>query len=606
MLELTFFGGFIKNLFIKMKRFHIVFIGLLLAAICFSFLNRSSVQSESKINGEINFVSPNIVISQIYGGGGNGATSQFVNDFVVLFNRGSSPVSLAGWSTQYASAGGTEWLVTPLSNVTLEPGQYYLIQYGSGGNNGAALPSPDVIAPMVTNNAGNSFIPNLSATTGKLALVNSTAHLPALSCPGEPGIVDLVGYGTNASCFEGAKTPNLSVTTAAVRNGGGCADTDNNLNDFTIAAPSPKNTASPTNSCNLGATLQASGGASPSNVAPNVATRLTVTVIPATTPPSSGITVVGNLINIGGSSAQQFFDDGTNGDVTPNDNVYSYLATIPADLGGGQTSVTATASDAQSRSAGVTINITITAQPAGENPLLLGNPSNATTDAANENNYLMIKPQYSLSYNRSRATANWVAWRLDSSWLGTADRQDDFRPDPDLPAGWYQVTSGDYTGSGYQRGHMTPSGDRTRSVADNSATFLMTNIVPQIGENNEGAWADFENYCRALANQGKELYIVSGVYGNAGTIAQGRIVVPQATWKVVLVLPNGGDDLQRINKTTRTIAIVVPNQPPLSQSSPWRNFRTSVDAVEALTGYNFFSNVPKIAQELIERRRDRE
>ncbi|MDQ3088125.1 MAG: DNA/RNA non-specific endonuclease, partial [Acidobacteriota bacterium] len=218
--------------------------------------------------------------------------------------------------------------------------------------------------------------------------------------------------------------------------------------------------------------------------------------------------------------------------------------------------------------------------------------------------YLMVKAQYSLSYNRSRATANWVAWRLDSTWIGNAPRQDDFRPDPALPNGWYQVTDTDYSGSGYDRGHMTPSGDRTRSVPDNSATFLMTNIIPQLAANNQGPWEEFESYCRSLANQGNELYIVSGGAGNAGRISQGRIVVPQVTWKVVIVLPNGDNDLQRINKGTRTIAIIVPNQPPLNINAPWRNFRVKVDAVEYLTGYNFFSNVPKNTQELIERRVD--
>lgn len=586
-----------------MKRFYAVFIGLLAAIVCLAFGSNSNVQSEQKIISEANLVSPNIVISQFYGGGGNGATSPFANDFVVLFNRGALPVSLNGWSTQYASAGGTNWLVTPLSAITLQPGQYYLIQYASNGAGGAALPMPDLIAPPVTS-GGNTFTPNLSATTGKLALVNTTAQLPASTCPSEPGIVDLVGYGDNASCFEGVKTPNLSATTAAIRNGDGCSDSDNNLNDFTITAPSPRNTGSPTTSCNLGATLQASGGASPSTVSPDGNTLLTVTVTPATTPPSTGISVVGNLINIGGSNTQQFFDDGTNGDAAPNDNIFSYLAMIPGNLGGGQVSITATASDAQTRNANITINITINAQPAGENPLLLGNPSNATGDIANENNYLMIKPQYSLSYNRSKATANWVAWRLDSSWIGTTDRQDDFRPDPALPVGWYQVLDTDYSGSGYDRGHLTPSGDRTRSAVDNSATFLMTNIIPQLAANNQGPWNDFENYLRSLANAGNEIYIVSGGEGNAATISQGRIVVPLVTWKVVVVLPNGNNDLQRINKSTRTIAIVVPNQPPVNQNAPWRTFRKTVDQVEALTGHNFFSAVPKITQELIERRRD--
>ena len=583
-----------------MKFFYALSISLLLLVCGVFFSPQTDARSEASAAA---FVSPNVVISQIYGGGGL-SNAPYANDFVVLFNRGSASVSLGGWSTQYASSGGNEWLVTPLSNVTLQPGQYYLIQYASNGSIGAALSSPDLIAPQVTNNSGNTFVPNLSSTSGKLALVNSTAQLPLSTCPAEAGIVDLVGFGSSASCFEGAPTTNLSATTAAIRKGNGCNDTDNNFNDFTVAAPAPKNTSSPTSSCNLGSVLTASGGANPSTVDPGGTTLLTVTVNPATAPPSTNITVVGNLTNIGSAAAQQFFDNGTNGDVTPNDNVFSYLATIPASLSGGQVSITAVASDAQARTANVTINLTINAQPVNENPLLLGNPSNATGDVANENNYLLIKPQYSLSYNRSRATANWVAWRLDSSWIGTAPRQDDFRPDPTLPAGWYQVTDSDYSGSGYDRGHMTPSGDRTRSIPDNSATFLMTNIIPQLPANNQGPWNGFEDYLRGLVQGGNEIYIVSGVVGNIGTIAQGKIVVPSATWKVVLILPNGDNDLQRINKQTRTIAIVVPNAPPLSQSAPWRNFRKTVQQVEALTGYDFFSELPKNTQLIIERRRD--
>lgn len=586
-----------------MKKFYAVFTSLFIIALCFYFNFIAVAQSEQDLNGDAASVSPNVVISQIYGGGGNSASSQFSNDFVELFNRGSEPVNLSGWSTQYASAAGSEWLVTPLSNVTLQPGQYYLIQYASGGSNGAALPTPDLIAPQVTNNSGNTFVPNLSATTGKFALVNSTAQLPASTCPSASSIVDLIGYGNSASCFEGAKTPDFNVTTAGKRNGNGCTDSDNNANDFSLGAPTPRNTSSPTNTCNLGSVLQASGAAHPGTIAPGGNTLLTVTVFPASTPPSTGISVTGNLINIGGAANQQFFDDGANGDQTAGDNIFSYLAPVSANTGGGLTNVTATISDAQARTANVTINVTINAPPANDNPLLLGNPSGATTDIANENNYLMYKPQFTLSYNRSRATANWVAWRLDNGWLGSTDRTDDFRPDTDLPAGWYQATTFDYSGSGYDRGHMTPSGDRTRSVVDNSATFLMTNIIPQHPDNNQGPWADFEVYLRTLAQEGKELYIVSGVLGNVGTIAGGKIVVPEATWKVVLVLLNGNNDLQRINKATRTIAIVIPNQ-TVNRNAGWRAFRTTVNGVEALTGYDFFSEVPKNTQELIERRRD--
>ena len=112
--------------------------------------------------------------------------------------------------------------------------------------------------------------------------------------------------------------------------------------------------------------------------------------------------------------AQQFFDNGTNGDVTAGDNIYSYLATIPGNQPGGQISVTAVASDAQARSANVTINLTINAPIAGRRPAdSRQSDAMRRANVANENNYLMIKPQYSLSYNRSQGEPNWVAWRLD-------------------------------------------------------------------------------------------------------------------------------------------------------------------------------------------------
>jgi DNA/RNA endonuclease G (NUC1) len=443
------------------------------------------------------------------------------------------------------------------------------------------------------------FIPNLSSTNGKLALVNVSTRLPSSTCPTSPTIVDFVGYGS-ANCSEGSPTPALSATTAGIRNGGGAIDTDNNSADFSIGSPNPRNSSTQPGS------FQAIISASPTSVIPGGNVLFRVTVTPATSPPSTGITVTGNLSSIGGSATQTFFDDGTNGDSTPNDNVFSYLHTVPTGTAGGNRTITAVASDAQARTVNLSQNINVIAPMPDEDPILLGNPSNATPDINNENNYLMVKPQYTLSYNRSKATANWVAWRLESSWLGSAPRQDDFRPDSTLPLGWYQVTNADYTSSGYDRGHMCPSGDRTNSVENNSATFLMTNIVPQLPANNQGPWEDFENYCRTLAGQGHEIYIFSGPVGNIGTIAGGRIVVPQYTWKVVLVLPNGTNDLQRVNKGTRAFGLIVPNFPPLNQNAPWRQFRVTVNAVENLTGYNFFSNVPQNTQEIIERRRDTE
>lgn len=230
--------------------------------------------------------------------------------------------------------------------------------------------------------------------------------------------------------------------------------------------------------------------------------------------------------------------------------------------------------------------------------LTMGNPSGAVTNTSFPTNYLMEKTTYALSYHRDDRRPNWVSWHLDSSWLGSTPRQDDFRADTTLPAGWYRVTATDYSGSGYDRGHMCPSGDRTKTVSDNSSTFLMTNMIPQAPDNNQRTWASLESYCRTLAGQGNELYIISGGHGTSGFIGSGMVALPTDTWKVIIVLPAGTNDVSRVTTSTRTIAVVMPNQNGIS--TDWRTFRTSVDQVESLTGYDFFSNVPVSIQSAIE------
>lgn len=568
----------------------------------FASADGQTLSTEKEIQTESLLVG-NVVISQVYGGGG-ASGAPYTNDYVEIFNRGNTPVSLNGWSTQYASSSGSNWLVTPLSNVTLNPGQYYLIQYASNGSTGSALPTPDLIAPPVTSN-GSTFIPNLSATTGKVALVNSVTPLPGVPCPSDVSMIDLIGYGT-ASCQEGTATaPALSITTAAFRASNGCQDTDQNSADFSAGAPAPRNTSSPTNNCGtVGTGISAVGQANPSTIEPGASTVLTVRVAPASMPTSTGIAVVCNLSSISGAASQTFFDDGTNGDQTAGDNIFTYTATVPTTIATGSKLLACSVTDAQSRAANTTISLTVQDPSTFDDHLLLGNPSNATTDVVNENNYLMVKPQYILSYNRSRAIPNWTAWRLDSSWIGSTPRQDDFRPDTTLPSGWYQVIPQDYSGSGYDRGHMTPSGDRTRSVADNSATFLMTNMIPQLPANNQGPWEDFESYCRSLVSAGNEIYIYAGGTGTAGTIAGGRVTVPAATWKIAVVLPNGTNDLQRINKSTRVIAISIPNQGTVNINSTWRQYRTTVNEIEAQTGFNFFTKVNPNLRRIFKFRRD--
>ncbi|MBC7922296.1 MAG: DNA/RNA non-specific endonuclease [Ferruginibacter sp.] len=238
--------------------------------------------------------------------------------------------------------------------------------------------------------------------------------------------------------------------------------------------------------------------------------------------------------------------------------------------------------------------------------LTLGNPSNATSDPGNAENYLMVKPQYALSYNRTKGIPNWVSWYVDATWLGTIDRQNDFRPDQNLPAGWPRVTPGDYTGAGFDRGHLCPSADRQNAEENNSATFLMTNIVPQSPDNNQGPWAKLEAYCRRLAEKDVELYIVAGQYGKGGTGSnglrgdlKGKVTVPAHTWKVVVILPTGEGDLARINPGTRVIAIDIPNGQGIKDNY-WTDYLTSVDAIEKATGYDLLSTVPKATQDALE------
>ncbi|WP_188503080.1 DNA/RNA non-specific endonuclease [Pontibacter amylolyticus] len=240
--------------------------------------------------------------------------------------------------------------------------------------------------------------------------------------------------------------------------------------------------------------------------------------------------------------------------------------------------------------------------PKGDN-LAMGNPSEAGTDFAN---YFIQKEQYAMSYNSYRGTPNWVSWHLSSAWLGSAPRQDDFRGDNTLPDSFYRVLPSDYTGSGFDRGHNAPSADRTLTITDNSATFLMSNMIPQAPNNNQQTWANLENYCRKLVSQGNELYIIMGQYGKGGTgsagfketLAGGKVTVPNRIWKVIVVLPVGTNDVSRVTSGTRVIAIDTPNSNNVSSS--WGTYRTTVDAIEAKTGYDILSNVPTAIQNVLE------
>jgi endonuclease G len=221
--------------------------------------------------------------------------------------------------------------------------------------------------------------------------------------------------------------------------------------------------------------------------------------------------------------------------------------------------------------------------------LPLGNPSGATADVKNADNYLIEKEQYALSYNSAKGGPNWVSWTLVKSDIGRTPRQNDFHAEELLPDGFQKVKPADYAGSGYDKGHMCDSEDRTRTIADNHETFSMANMLPQTAELNEQVWKRFEAYSRKLAEEGHTLAIVAGCYGTQGEIkavhakAKRQVNVPERCWKVV-VDEDGGE-----------LAVDMPNNHKVAHDA-WQKYSTTVEDVEKKTGFHFL--LPRNAHEL--------
>lgn len=242
--------------------------------------------------------------------------------------------------------------------------------------------------------------------------------------------------------------------------------------------------------------------------------------------------------------------------------------------------------------------------------MYFGNPGNAATTTDSVTNYLMRKPYYALSYNRDKGIPNWVSWHLYPPDMGTISRADDYRPDSSLPTGWYQVSVASYSNSGFDKGHNTPSGDRTSTAEANASTFLMTNMIPQAPQNNQIVWSRLEDSLRRLTTIGYEVYIIMGTYGVGGegnngfftTIDAGRVTVPSYIWKVAVALPNGNSDSSRVDANTRVIAVEIPNNNTVSGN--WKDYRVTVDQIEAATGYDLLTRLPITLQATLESRRD--
>lgn len=229
-------------------------------------------------------------------------------------------------------------------------------------------------------------------------------------------------------------------------------------------------------------------------------------------------------------------------------------------------------------------------------------------DASPDDDYILRRTEYTSSWNRNRGIPNWVSYNLEATHFGAQDRCDCFTFDPLLPAEFPRYTTADYTdagafaGYGIDRGHLARSFDRTSGSLDNARTFYFTNIIPQAATVNQGPWALFENYLGAFAQSGdREVYIIDGATGSKGTLKnEGKITIPTHVWKVAVVLPRN-QSLADVNNrnTAQVFAVIMRNDPDVGGG--WEQYQTTVDAVEALSGYDVLSLLPDELEVQLER-----
>jgi endonuclease G len=219
----------------------------------------------------------------------------------------------------------------------------------------------------------------------------------------------------------------------------------------------------------------------------------------------------------------------------------------------------------------------------------LGIPEAATpTDPVHA---LINHTQYVTSYDSTKKNPRWTSWELTTAWLGSASRSSNFISDHDLAAGIPQSSNSDYSGSGYQRGHICPSADRTKNATDNQQTFLFTNIVPQTAESNTQVWESLETEERNLAKTNHLFIIAGNIYeGSAQTIGNG-VAIPSSMFKVVVVMSGAHPAPTDVTTSTRVITVNIPNT--TSVSGNYRSYRTSMADIESKTGFTFMSDVSK-------------
>lgn len=472
-----------------------------------------------------------------------------------VHNRGTTPVNLSGWTI----ASNNDVSHTVASSVVIAAGGYVVLgRNGSTATNGGVTVNY-VYAGATTLNLGNGT-DWLALRDGAGATIDSVAWT-SVSAGTSRALIDPASDNVN---MNGAAWANSTVTfgagdrgtPGAVNTGGGTGGGTGGSVSLSINAP---------RQIPVGYTKPAFPTAR--NSSGQVVTDVTYTW----TSSNPSVASVDTLGYINGLSV-------------------------------GTATITATASNGGSGSA--TIEILPADVPTSavyRNHLEFGTPDGASGIAVN-------KREFASLYSETRGAPSWVSWNINATQFGSAPRCDCFTADQTLPSGVYKVVDFNYRNSGYDRGHMVQSESRTATFQENAATFLMTNIVPQAGENNQGPWVQFENYLNDLARQqGKEIYVVAGgeYTANPATLkGEGKVQIPAWTWKVAVVV-DGGEGLDDVHGTgdLQVLAIRMPNDTSTARgirNNPWTMYETTVDDIEARTGYDLLDALPNGIERIVE------
>ncbi len=225
-------------------------------------------------------------------------------------------------------------------------------------------------------------------------------------------------------------------------------------------------------------------------------------------------------------------------------------------------------------------------------------------DKDTTDDYLIIRHQYVVSYSNRLGQPNWVAYELNASWYGDVERYDgNFITDNSLPASFLKIKDGDYTNTGYDRGHLVRSEERTATIEDNKSTFLMSNIIPQTPDLNRGVWLKLEYECERLCKEeNKELFVVAGgvFHTNKSLNDAFKVVIPDSCFKIIVVLDKG-QSLANVTTSTKVIAVLMPNMEGV-RNDEYEQYLTTVDKIEESTRYDFLNEVPDNIENVIERK----